>query len=90
MYLVVGYDLKTHRRIVYAEVINSAEAYELAHEFDAANKLGRDNEETDKLEHPCSITIEDELGNDVWQECARARCPSAIGLFQNSPSIDVG
>lgn len=83
MYIVVGYDLQTQRRKVYAELTDPARAYELAHELDAATHLGRDDEGTDKLEHPCRIAIEDENGNDVWQECSQARCPSAENsLFQ--------
>lgn len=81
LYCVVGYDLQTQRKVTYAEVTDPAKAYELAHELDAAYNLGRDNEDTDKLESPCRIAIEDLSGNDMWQECAKARC-SINGLFQ--------
>lgn len=84
MYLVVGYDLKTQCKIVYAEVTDPAKAYELAHELDAACNLGRDDEDppTDKTEHPMRIAVEDEEGNSCWQECSEARCPVTVGLFQ--------
>lgn len=81
MYVVVGYDLTTGRRKVYEELEDPARAYELATELDAATSLGRDEDDTDKTEHPCRIAIEDEDGNDVWSECCNARCP-AVGLFQ--------
>ena len=83
MYIVVGYDLLTQRRIVYAELTDPTRAYELAHELDAATNLGRDDDRTDTLEHSCRIAIEDEDGNDVWRECCEARCPSvSTSLFQ--------
>lgn len=82
MYLVKKYDQVTRRTEVLAEIDDPAKAYELAHELDAACKFGRDDEKTDKCGNPCTITIEDEDGNDVWQECSEARCPVAKGLFQ--------
>ena len=82
LYLVVKYDHVTGRREVMAEITDAAKAYDLAHELDAAAHFGRDEIfKYDKSPHPCSITIEDEDGNDVWQECMRARCPST-GMFQ--------
>jgi hypothetical protein len=80
MYLVKKFDLITRRTEVLAELTDPARAYELAHELDAACNLGRDDEETDKG-NPCTITIEDEDGNNMWRECCDARCP-AVGMFQ--------
>jgi len=81
MYLIKKYDQVTRRIEVLAEITNAAKAYELAHELDAACNFGRDDDDTDKG-NPCIITIEDENGSDVWQECCKARCPVAKGLFQ--------
>lgn len=81
MYLVKKFDQVTRLTEVLAELTDPARAYELAHELGAAYNLGRDDEEIDKG-NPCIITIEDEDGNDVWQECCEARCPTAKGLFQ--------
>ncbi|KKK69812.1 hypothetical protein LCGC14_2930270 [marine sediment metagenome] len=81
MYLIKKFDQVTRRTEVLAEITDPARAYEIAHELDAACNLGRDDDDTDKG-NPCIITIEDEDGNDVWQECSLARCPVAKGLFQ--------
>jgi len=81
-YLVIKYDRVTGRREVMAEITDPCQAYDLAHELDAAAQFGRDDiHQLDKSPHPCSIGIEDEDGNDVWKECARARCPST-GILQ--------
>ncbi len=79
-YYVVGYDMITGRRKVYAETTDPADAFQTATELDAVSKVG-DEEDLVKYGHPQDITIEDQNGNDVWQECSRARCPSA-GLLQ--------
>jgi len=82
MYIVMGHDLITGHKTVYAELTDPAKAYELAHELDAATNLGRDDdEETNKTDNPMMITIEDENGNNVWKECCNARC-SVFGMFQ--------
>ncbi|KKM72557.1 hypothetical protein LCGC14_1419340 [marine sediment metagenome] len=80
VYLVKKYDLTTGREEILAEVTDPAQAYDLAHEFDCAVHLGVDGEGRQEL-HPCDIRVEDKDGNDMWQECLKARCPSA-GLFQ--------
>jgi len=83
MYIIVKYDLLTKRREVLTETISPKQAYELAHELDAAARFGRDEIglEFNKDANPCTVVIEDEYGNDVWQECAKARCPS-VGMLQ--------
>jgi len=86
LYRVMKQDLITGRIEVMAELTDPAAAYDLAAELDAVSSVG-DEEDRERLDvsHPCSISIEaeDEDGNryDAWQECSKARCPSA-GLLQ--------
>lgn len=75
MYFIVGYNLIDGCKEVCAETSDPAQAYELAHEWD--DYLREDKE---KLR---IIGIEDEDGNNVWNKCCLARCPSVSGsLFQ--------
>jgi hypothetical protein len=71
MYLIVK-EYK-HWKEVVAETPDAAEAYELAHRHSA---------ERADPEDPHIITIKDENGTDLWDYCARMRCPSKGGLFQ--------
>lgn len=81
MYLIVGYNVLTNEREVYADTNDANRAFDLAHELDCAYNIGRDEEGTDKKDYPVYITIEDEQGQDMWQECSRIRCPNT-GLFE--------
>lgn len=79
-YFIVLYDLVTKTKVTLADTTNAAKAYELAHEFDAATRFGRDDDESGKWPNACLVGIEDSAGKSKWRECCEARCPSA-GLF---------
>lgn len=80
-YSIIKYDIfnKTRERLTWTS--DACEAYEWAHELDASINIGMNDDQSDKSEHPCIVTIEDDDGNSAWDECARARCPS-VGIFR--------
>jgi hypothetical protein len=78
MYLIVKYNGLTGERKVLEQTEIAAQAYELAVAFDAKFKVGFDDDEVG--EPNVNVAIENENGEDKWQECSTAACPP-VGLF---------
>jgi NADH:ubiquinone oxidoreductase subunit len=84
MYYIVQYVPSTKVTVTCAETSNPAEAYEMAHSWDAWLHFGRDEgSEVLPLDATSFVGIVDENGNDCWRECCEARCPS-VGLFHTA------
>lgn len=77
MYQIRRYHIYESWHETLHEVVSGAMAYEIATEYHAAT-MGLHGDEGMNKEHagPWAIMITDKLGNSLWQECSRLRCPS--------------
>jgi len=78
MYLIIKCNYKTDKREILAQVEDPTSAFDIANTLDAKYKIGVGDNEVG--EPGAYIEIEDENGNDKWQEVSDIACPPN-GLF---------